>query len=73
MLALYSTVGFGGRTKKRTRHVPVVREASCCEFPKDFKGPPIGVWEQALVRDLIEEDWSGAACSLLNLIIIIFG
>jgi hypothetical protein len=38
-----------------------------CELPKDFRGPPMG--DRALVRNFIEEGWSGASCSLLNFVV----
>jgi hypothetical protein len=37
------------------------------KLPKDFRGAPIG--DGVLVRNFIEEGWSGATCSLLNVII----
>ena len=38
------------------------------KLPKDFRGPLIGDGG-VLVRNFIEEGWSGATCSLLNVII----
>jgi hypothetical protein len=38
-----------------------------CELPKHFRGPPIG--DRVLVRNVIDEGWSGAGCSLLNVVI----
>ena len=38
-----------------------------CELPKDFGGPPIG--DEVLARNFVENGWSGAACSLLTVII----
>ena len=37
-----------------------------CKLPKDFGGPPIG--DEVLARNFIEDGWSGAACSLLNVV-----
>jgi hypothetical protein len=59
-----------GVARSHTNHGKLrigVIQVEKCELPKDFRGSPIG--NRVLVRNFIKESWSGAGCSLLNVVI----
>jgi hypothetical protein len=62
----YFTVMPRSHTNRDKLRMGVV-QVEKCELPKDFSGPPIG--DRVLVKQLIEEGWSGACFSLLNFVV----
>jgi len=56
----------GSHTNHGKLRIGVV-QVEKCELPKDFRGPPIG--ERVVVRNSIEEGWSGACCGLRNFVV----